>query len=238
MRSAVRVGSLLLVTLLLGLLATPLIGPALGRTQTATSLSASATACTSNVTVEAYDALTWSIAAIENICPTATFTVENTGTTAHTFTVSSLVNQSDPSSTSTTFFSAPNLLYNQPLNGTGSGVSVLHATIHFPTTPGSYEFTCLYHYASGMYGEIYVDEPAPSTSPAIPSFEPFWYITVTITALAVLTIVLGLVYGKRSPHHMGIPKDAPITSRPEYYNDSRPEPLDSAEPTLRGGEEH
>lgn len=199
----------------------------------AASRPSTSAACTGNVTLEAFDSLSWSISSIADVCRTTVFTVENTGTTVHTFTVSKLANVSDPSSTDTTWFTTYEL-FSEQLTGAGTANATIVAKITFPNTPGSYEFTCLYHYANGMYGTIYVDESPPLPPPTVPSFTPFWYIAVPITTLAVLCIVLGMVYGKRSAHFMGIPADAPITSRPEYFNDSRPEPLGSTEPTARG----
>ncbi|MDE1820006.1 MAG: hypothetical protein KGJ23_04230 [Euryarchaeota archaeon] len=197
----------------------------------------SASGCQAAVTIDAYDSLTWNPTVLGNLCKTVTFTVTNTGTTVHSFTVSNQVNSTDPSTTDYSWFSWPNLYYDQQLNASGSAGGTLTATITFGGQ-GAYEFTCKPHYAVGMHGMFYVLEAAPTPPPPPPLFEPFWYIVIAVTGLAVLTVVLGMVYGKQGAHSDLLPRGTPITSRPEYYNDSRPEPLESAEPTARGGAAH
>lgn len=189
-------------------------------------------ACSDAVTVTASDSLTWSSTAIGPVCQNTTFTVENTGNTNHTFTVSSFANAVDNSTSDTSFFSWPHLFAYKWLTGVGTSQADLTVTIHFWGI-GAYEFTCIPHYSLGMHGIIYVLENPPAPPPAAPSFEPFWWILIIVVSLAVASVVLGIIYGKRSPEDDAIPADAPLTSRPEYFNDSRPEPLDSVEPMKR-----
>lgn len=207
-----------------------------------TARGASAGTCAANVTVQASDYF-WTSndgngATIGEVCKTVTFNVVNTGSTQHTFTVSNQVNKTDTSATDTTYFSWPDLYYSQSLNQSGSAGGTLTVKITFGA-PGAYEYTCIPHYGLGMFGEIYVLEAPPSPPPPPPAFEPFWYIVIAVTGLAVLSVVLGIIYGKQGAHPDALPtKGIPITSRPEYFNDSRPEPLDSADPRITGGSGH
>ncbi len=241
MRSWFRLATFFAIVVLLmtyyGAGATGLLGGALGA-----SPSPSLSACSSNVTVQATNYV-WtsndgSGSAIGEVCKTVTFNVVNTGSTPHTFTVSNLVNKTDTSSTDSSFFSWPNLYYSQALNASGSAGGTLTVKITFGAQ-GAYEYTCIPHYGLGMFGEIYVLEAPPAPPPPAPAFEAFWYIVIAVTGLAVLSVVLGIIYGKRGAHPDALPpRGIPITSRPEYFNDSRPEPLDSADPRLTNEPEH
>lgn len=187
-------------------------------------------ACTSTVQLIASDPYDWSAYTFPDLCYNVNFTVVNQGTNQHTFTVSNEVNQT---ATSVAFFSPGTLYYNEPLN---SGAT-LTVEIHFNTT-GYYDFTCIPHYSVGMHGVFYVEEAAQGGAAAAPNFEPFWYIVAVVGTLATLAVVGGLVYGKAGAESTALDEGGPITSHPEYYNDSRPDPLDSAEPMKRGGGKH
>lgn len=233
MRPAFRIaGALLVLTLLLAYYG---LGTVAAESPGAIARSAGSSSCSSTFTLYAYDSLSWSSSQVGPLCAKTTFTVINTGSTQHTFTVSDLVNQSDSSTTSTSFFtaSASDTFYQASQTTWLNGSATLTITITFPTA-GSYQFTCIPHYALGMDGFLYVDEPLPAPPAGAPSFAPFWYIVAVVATLAVLSVVLGMVYGKRGAEEEFIGDDAPVTARPDYYNDSRPEPMDAAEPMKRG----
>lgn len=192
------------------------------------------TGCAASVTLTASDPFDWSTSVINDVCATTTFIVTNDGSNQHTFTVSPLVNQT---ASTAGFFEAPNPAFYQASPTTWLNASVtLSITLTFPSS-GAYEFTCIPHFGEGMHGEIYVEETytAPATASS-PSFEPFWYIVGIVGTLAVLAVVGGLVYGKAGAESSALKPGGPVTSYPEYFNDSRPDPMDSAEPMKRGGD--
>jgi plastocyanin len=236
MRTAFRFASLLLALLLLlvyfGAGTEGLLGhaPTLRGTSTPSDTSG---ACTNAVVLDAYDPYNWGSSSISDVCLTTTFTVTNMGAAQHTFTVSNLTNKTDPSSSSNSWFFTGYFPTAGPYDWLNAS-STISVTITFPSM-GSYEFTCMPHYSLDMYGEIYVLENAPAPPPPPPSFEPFWYIVAIVGTLAVLSVVGGLVYGKAGAESSRLEPGGPVTSYPEYFNDSRPEPLDSAEPMKRGG---
>ena len=173
------------------------------------------------------------------------FVVTNAGTISHTFTLSDRVNvTAPPNATSSTapgqWFETSHLYANEPLNAsTSAGPTVLHVFVNF-TAIGFYQFICIPHYALGMKGIIYVGVPVPSsTTPVAPPIEGFWVIVIVIAALASLTVILGFVVGKRSAPHAGRTHDktpeTALTSTVEYYNDSRPTPMESPDAPQSGG---
>ncbi len=195
MRSAFR-ASIILLTAALALSAYGLANLG-GPGSTASGQASPATTCLSTVSLSGYDSLTWSSTTIGPVCSTVSFTVTNTGSIAHTFTVSNLLNQSDPSldeSSAASYFSWPNLYYTHDLNATGSADSTLHVTIHFQGV-GYYQFTCIPHYGVGMWGKIWVLMTAP-VPPTAPLIEPFWFVVFAVVGLSVVTFVAGLYYGR------------------------------------------
>lgn len=194
--------------------------------------SPSGSPCLSAVTLDGTDSFTWSETNIGPVCNNVNFTLVNTGTVStHSFTITNQINTTE---TALGAFEAPNDLYDYETLTPGQTVTVF---VHFNAT-GFYDFTCKPHFTLGMRGVIYVNlqPPAATGGTSSPSFEPFWIIVAIIATLAVLAVVGGLIYGKAGEHSSQLDPDAPLTSRPEYFNDSRPEPLDSVEPMKRGEE--
>lgn len=173
---------------------------ALGKDPGPTLDIAPGSTCASSVTLSAYDSLTWSATAIGPVCRYVNFTIVNTGSVQHTFTVSNQVNQSDPSSTSTAFFSWPDLYYSQDLNSSGSNGGTLTVPLAFGA-PGAYEFTCIPHYSVGMHGTIYVEETPLSPAPAKLTTPGYWYLVAAVGGLAVLAVVGGIRFGRRHAPH-------------------------------------
>ena len=146
------------------------------------------------------------------------------GDVGHTFTLSSLVNQTAPPPSDTnwpSYFVWPNLYADRTVNES----AVVYVNVTFSAV-GAYQFICRPHYPLGMQGEIYVDESIAPSARA-PLFSPFWYVVIAVVVLAFLATVLGVVYGKKGSggNETHSPEHVPITSRVEYYNDSRPEDL-------------
>ncbi len=156
------------------------------------------------------------------------FIISNVGGTyLHTFTLSNQVNKTAPPSTNSnwpSFFSPADVYADRTVNAS----QVIYVNVTFGA-PGAYQFICRPHYPLGMEGFVYVDESI--TPAAAPSFAAFWYVVIAVVVLAFLSLVLGVVYGKRGHPEEGVvpAEGTPLTSRVEYYNDSRPYPLDLTE---------
>ena len=153
---------------------------------------------------------------------TVHLTVVQTGSTAHTFTLSSVANYTLTASNTTlqleAFFAAHKPLVNLTIPGT-AGAQV-PATFTAPSK-GSYQFVCLQagHFQAGMEGAmgsgVSVTVQLPNTGPGAPVF----IIGGTIVGLVVAAIVLGFVVGRRRgavhempPERLGYPE--PADTRP------------------------
>jgi plastocyanin len=167
------------------------------------------------------------------------FVIENAGTIDHTFTLSDRVNATAPSNATAStapgqWFESSHLYANVPVNAsTSGGTNYVYVNVTFRQV-GYYQFICIPHYALGMKGLVYVGEAAPSSSSSVnPLQYGFVYIIVIISALVAVVIVMALIVGKRGAAHAGPThgksRDEVITSRVDYYNDSRPSPYESDE---------
>lgn len=127
---------------------------------------------------------------------TVAFTVSNPTTTEHTFTLSSRVNETAPTGTTTSnasgsYFSWPDLLADKVLNSTGT----VTFTVTFPTW-GSYQFICRIHYPT-MQGSI--DVVPASTSSGGSSVPPWTDVVVLVVLVAVLGVAVVVVRRRRRP---------------------------------------
>ncbi len=139
---------------------------------------------------------------------TAIFTNADTSGSGHTFTVSSQLNHTIPSTTDLgTYFQQYPPLISLWENGTGL---TTNGTIEFSGV-GWFEFVCLEpgHFQSGMYGYIAFGEAvpanlsvsAPATGPGLAVF----IIVGTIVTLTVIAVVLGFVIGRRRGSEFEMP---------------------------------
>ncbi|MDE1835628.1 MAG: hypothetical protein KGJ23_03315 [Euryarchaeota archaeon] len=131
---------------------------------------------------------------------TVTFTVTDAGTASHTFTLSSLVNQTAPSGTSPgtapgDWFTWPNLLADRSLNGSQTA----SFTVTFPNW-GTYQFICRYHYPS-MQGLVSV-LPGTSANPSSPQLDGDTFAIIAVVA-AVVVVVTALVLCLRAARRRG-----------------------------------
>lgn len=202
------------------------------------SVPGAMTTGTTTVYVNASDALTYSIQPNEVSTYKVHFVVYDPGTVAHTFTVSAFQNMTAGTNVTTgyaSYFSWPYLYADQTLNAS----QTLNINVTFREI-GYFEIICRPHFSVGMYTFLGVGvSPNAGQPPAVE--QTFWIIIVAITGLAMLAVILGFVYGKRGSDAAGpthtVPHSKSPTSQVDYYNDSRPEPLDSAEPSHRGPSE-
>jgi hypothetical protein len=136
-----------------------------------------------------------------------TIDITNLGVLAHTFTVSSLVNYTLPTTSGN--LTGTFLVTHPPyftINISATQGSVTPAVFVAPKVIGSYQFFCTEtgHFAAGMEGfmgvGITVGPPPPPPSVGLPVF----IIAGTIVGLVILAIVLGFVVGRRegSKHEM------------------------------------
>lgn len=163
---------------------------------------------------------------ISNIAPGSNVTIDitNLGSTPHTFTLSSLVNYTLPSSGNTnltSFIASHPPYYSINIPGT-PGTDVATAVFTAPTTIGSYQFFCLEpgHFAEGMTGflGVGVSVGPPAAPPGIGL--PVFIIAGVIVGLVIMAIVLGFVIGRREgskhempPERLGYP-ETPAESPP------------------------
>jgi hypothetical protein len=144
--------------------------------------------------------------------------VEQLGSTPHTFTLSPTPNYQFPTSDSTSdllsyFGSHAPLVY---LNVSTTMGSFVYGNFTAPPI-GEYEYVCLEsgHFSAGMWGVLGSGEAgtgagsAPYDGPGAPVF----IIAGTITALVIIALVLGFVVGKRRgsaeempPERLGYPE--------------------------------
>jgi plastocyanin len=182
-----------------------------------------------NVTVSSGFTFTIATAPSPNaeVSPGDTVHVEltQTGTTAHTFTLSPTAGFTFPTSDQTSdlvsYFAMNKPLVN--INVTGTQGDRAFANFTAPSA-GQYEYVCLEagHFGLGMHGELGSGEagagagPAPYNGPGAPVF----IIAGVITALVIIALVLGFVIGKRRgstdempPERLGYPE--PPSSNPK-----------------------
>lgn len=134
--------------------------------------------------------------------------VTNRGIFPHTFTVAAQSNYSlSPSNFTVYLASHPPLVSANVSSGAGKTVWA-NFTV---SAPGVYEFICEVsgHFASGMYGYLYVGVPLPSsssskTSPLVPT-----WVLVAVGVLVVVGIAVALLLRSRRkpPRPSGAPAD-------------------------------
>lgn len=156
-----------------------------------------------------------------------TVTVVQTGSLAHTFTLSRVANFNFTPAQNTTsqliaFFALHPPLVNLNISGTAGNM----ATTFTAPAKGTYQFVCLQagHFQSGMNGVMgsgvpVGPPPTPSTGPGAPVF----IIGGTIVSLVVLAIVLGFVVGRRKGAVHEMPPE-----RLGYREPTEPPPLKGA----------
>jgi uncharacterized cupredoxin-like copper-binding protein len=136
-----------------------------------------------------------------------TIDITNLGTLAHTFTLSSLVNYTLPTTSGNltgTFLVTHPPYYSINISATQGSMTV--ASFVAPTKIGSYQFFCTEtgHFAAGMEGlmGVGISVGPPPPPPGIGT--PVFIIAGVIVGLVILAIVLGFVIGKRegSKHEM------------------------------------
>ena len=180
------------------------------------------------VNITTTNSFTFVPADVEVTTKAVEFIVSNVGgDLVHTFTLSNQVNKTAPppgNSNWPSFFVPADVYADRTVNAS----QVIYVNVTFGAS-GEYQFICRPHYPLGMQGAVYVDESI--TPAAAPSFSAFWYVVIAVVVLAFLALVLGVVYGKRGSSQEGVvpSEGTPLTSRVEYYNDSRPYPLDLTE---------
>lgn len=125
--------------------------------------------------------------------------VNQTTTTAHTLTISSLVDFSLPSSDSATamyaFFHAHPPLANLSLGSTAGGQN--STTFTAPIVQGTYEFLCEIHYSIGMVGTM---TDSNSTAAVSGGGGPSTAELVAIGAVVALALIAGIVVVVRRRH--------------------------------------
>ena len=176
--------STILPALLVVLLASAGLGLAIA------SPARAATAGSTHVTVLATDALAYAPTSVSSPTRSVEIEIENTGTTDHTFTLSSRVNQTAPTGTNSstnasgTWFDAAHVL---------ADVAVPHGATVFVnvTVPadGSYQFICRYHFPA-MAGELVVGASASSGSSGIPLYVYGGIVVVIVIAVVAVALVL------------------------------------------------
>jgi len=121
----------------------------------------------------------------------------------HTFTLSPVPNGTIPSSDTTpeldSYFHSHSPLVNLSLGATAGLAYYRNFTA--PATVGTYEFVCLYHFASyGMHGTMTVTRSAATGSgPGTPSLSPVELAGVAAAGIVVLAAVaVGLLRRRRS----------------------------------------
>lgn len=139
---------------------------------------------------------------------TVTFVVQDLGSTAHTFTLSSRVNTSAPSGTSTSnatgsYFAWPNLLADRTLNATQS----IAVTVTFPTW-GSYQFICRYHFPN-MQGTVTV-----GGSPAAPAANNLWIVELGVPVMLVVIVAIFLLLRRKAKNPPSGPEPKGRDERP------------------------
>lgn len=160
----------------------------------------------STVFINATDALAFVASASSVPSLTVNFVIEDLGTVAHTFTLSSRVNQTAPSSTSTSsapgsYFAWPDLLTDQSLNAS----QTLHLTIDFPV-PGSYQYICRIHFPA-MQGTLTVGRSPGSSSLGGSLLMTLEWVVLGAGAVLVLAAVALILVSRRGGKSK--PKGAP-----------------------------
>jgi hypothetical protein len=150
-----------------------------------------------------------------------TIDIINLGTLAHTFTVSSLVNYTLPTTAGNltgTFLVTHPPYYTINISATQGGMTV--ASFVAPKTLGSYQYFCTEtgHFAAGMEGVMGVGITVGPPPPPPGIGTPVFIIAGVIVGLVILAIVLGFVVGKREgarhempPERLGYPETPPET---------------------------
>ena len=146
-----------------------------------------------NLTVS--DQLTFAPNTPTTVPHSVTFEVRNVGTTDHTFTVSSRVNQTapsgtDPSGTSGTWFDAAHVL----VDVTVPAGQTVFANATFPTD-GTYQFICRFHYPS-MTGTLTVGASPSSGSSSSPPWLLYGAVLVVVVVIVAAVLALRM---RRSP---------------------------------------
>lgn len=154
-----------------------------------------------------------------------TVTLVELGSTAHTFTLSSVpgfvFNSTDSTAHLDAFFSAHPPLVNLTVDGTETGQRV-SGTFTAPAY-GLYEYVCLEsgHFANGMFGQLGSGEHGSSSSVATGPGWPVFAIGGGIAGLVVATIILAFVVGQRPgskhempPERLGYPETPPTGPSP------------------------
>lgn len=153
---------------------------------------------------------------------TITLTVTQLASTPHTFTLSSLVNYTIPSTATnlTQFFSSHPPVVDITLNGTPG--ETRSATFTLPTV-GFYEFVCTVagHFQSGMFGFLGYGVTPPNAVAQTGPGAPVFIIGGSIVALVVIALVLAFVLGRRKgslhemrPERLGYPETTPPPTPP------------------------
>jgi hypothetical protein len=138
-----------------------------------------------------------------------TLTIVQTDDTEHTFTLSSVVNETLPTSDGQgqlfAFFAAHPPLVNFTIPS-GQGT---YTTSFIAPPYGLYEYLCLIsgHFGAGMAGILGSGEHGGTVTPDTGPGAPVFIIGGTIAGLVVLAIVLGFVVGRRRGSHDEMPPE-------------------------------
>ncbi|MCI4353944.1 MAG: plastocyanin/azurin family copper-binding protein [Thermoplasmata archaeon] len=132
--------------------------------------------------------------------------IENVGSTDHTFTLSSRVNQTAPTGTdastnaSGTWFDNAHILTDRAVP---QGQTVF-VNVTLPAV-GSFQFICRYHFSTGMAGEIVVGTSSTTSSSSMPLYLYGGIAAAVIVALVVV-VVLMRRSGTKTPPATEAPK--------------------------------